>query len=186
MVAIPMLWPRRPIEERVGTPGSRTVNDFSRFARMRSLILCLDMETHFALRQCGRGACLAAGFPQPLARDDQVYYWTTRFLHVDGPHAVELQRLGVSRGCLARTMACAWDWMDALKGQPVFHTLWRDPFLGAIVIVRIVVKFEITEKQQAPALRLYRCARNHTTVETLETEVVQVLPGRQLPPRSKH
>ena len=116
MVAIPMLWPRRPIEERVGTPGSRTVNDFSRFVRMRSLILCLDMETHFALRQCGRGTCLAGGFPQPLARDDQVYYWVTRFLHVDGPHAIELQRLGVSRGCLARTMACAWDWMDALKG----------------------------------------------------------------------
>ena len=83
-------------------------------------------------------------------------------------------------------MACAWDWMDALMGRPVFHSLWRDPFLGAIVIVRIAVKFEFPDKHQAPTLRLYRCARNHTIVKTLETEVVEVLPGCQLPTLGKN
>ena len=83
----------------------------------------------------------------------------------------------MSMGCLARAMACAWDWLDALQGRPVFHSLWRDPFLGAIVVVRVALKFEIPEAHRAQALRLYRCARSQKHVLTLETSVVQALPA---------
>ena len=32
------------------------------------------------------------------------------------------------------------------------HSLWRDPFLGAIVTARTAAKFEITDKRKAPDL----------------------------------
>ena len=87
-----------------------------RFATMRTLLLSLDIKTHFALSQCGRVVCPAGWLQQPLARDAQLYYWVSRFLHVDGPHGVELQRRGVGMDWLARAVASAWGWLDAMQG----------------------------------------------------------------------
>ena len=65
------------------TPGLVKVHNLCRFVSMRALILFLDIGTHFALRQCGRATCLAGGVQQPLARDEQLYYCVSRFLHVE-------------------------------------------------------------------------------------------------------
>ena len=74
-------------------------------SHLRGLLLCmrpvinqLDIKSHFALRRCGRCTGLAWVGPQPLAREQQIHYWLARFLHVDGPHAIELQRHGMSMG----------------------------------------------------------------------------------------
>ena len=111
-----------------------------------------------------------------MARDEQLYYWVSRLLHVDGPHAVELQRLGIGRGCLARVMACAWDWLDVLE-PAMLRSLWREPLLGGITMVRIALKFEVPEQQLAKALCAFRCARRHRHVLALERNVVQCLPA---------
>ena len=138
--------------------------------------MCLDIHSHFALRQCGRSTCFAGRAPLPLARDAQLHYWVARFLHVDGPHAVELQRHGISKGCLTRVLACAWDWLEVLE-RAVLHSLWRDPFLGALVVVRLATKFEVPDAHLAQALRLYRSAKRQRQTMALETSVVQVLPA---------
>ena len=177
MGASPTLWPQ-PIDRHAAASGAGALPDLRHFVRMSGVILCLDNKTHFALRQCGRGTCLAGGVPQPLARTEQLYYWVARLLHVDGPHAVEMQRRGVSKGRLTRAVACAWDWLDALKGERLFHSLWRDPFVGAVVVVRVALKFELTDSQQPQALRLYRRSIDHSQVLTLETRVLQALPAR--------
>ena len=120
-----------------------------RFATMRTFLLSLDIKTHFALSQCGRVVCPAGWLQQPLARDAQLYYWVSRFLHVDGPHGVELQRRGMGMGCLARAVASAWGWLDAMQGLPFFHNLLRVPLLGAVVAVRITLSHATPESTQA-------------------------------------
>ena len=145
---------------------------------MKSLIMCLDINSHFALRQCGRSTCLGGMAPQPLARDEQLHHWVARFLHTDGPHAVELQRRGISKGCLTRVLACAWDWLEVLE-QAVLHSLWRDPVLGALVVVRLATKFEVPEAHKVEALRLYRSAQRQRQrqILALERKVVCALPA---------
>ena len=153
----------------------------SRFTRgpicsMRVLILCLDLESHLQLRCCARATCLDGVVPQPLARDEQLQHWVSRLLHVDGPYAIELQRLGIGRGCLARVMALVWDWLDVLE-PAMLRSLWREPLLGGIAMVRIALKFEVPEQQLAKALCAFRCARRHRHVLALERNVVQCLPA---------
>ena len=142
---------------------------------MSLLIMCLDMKSHFAMRQCRRSTCLTGWAAQPLARNEQLNRWVTLLLHVDGPPAVELRRLGVGRGCLTRALAYAWDWLDVLE-RAVLHRLWRDPFQGALVVVRLALKFEVPEEHLAPALKLYRVARMQGQVHALEIGVVEALP----------
>ena len=80
--------------------------------------------------------------------------------------------------CFARAAACAWGWLDELRGLPVLLSLWCDPFLGAIVIVRIALKFEIPEERMSrQALRLYRPPKLQKEAMDLERAVVQALPG---------
>ena len=148
---------------------------------MKSIIMCLDMKSHFALRQCGRSTCLAGRAPLPLARDEQVHYWVARFLHVDGPHAVELQRHGISKGCLTRVLACAWDWLEVLE-QAVLRSLWREPQLGALVAVRLASKFEMLEKHRVEAMRLFRSAQRQRQrqILALEIQVVCALPTSRI------
>ena len=125
----------------------------------RPLIEFLDTTSHFALRWCGACAGFTCLGPQPLARDEKLHYWVARFLHVDGPHAIALERHGVSKGCLTRVLACARDWLEHVE-RPLLHSLWRDPFLGALVMARMAFKFEVSGAQLAKALGLYRSARN--------------------------
>lgn len=157
-------------------PCIATKQSSDRLLCMKSIIMCLDIKSHFALRQCGRSTCLSGRVPLPLARDEQLHYWVARFLHVDGPHAVELQRHGISKGCLTRALACAWDWLEVLE-RTVLHSLWRDPFLGALVVVRLATKFEVPDAHLAEALRLYRSAKRQKQIVALEISVVQVLPA---------
>ena len=138
--------------------------------------MCLDIHSHFALRQCGRSTCFAGRAPLPLARYEQLHYWVARFLHVDGPHAVELQRHGISKGCLTRVLACAREWLEGME-QGMLHLLWQDPFVGALVVVRLAAKFEVPKMHMAEALRVYRVKRWHRHVLKLETWVVGALPA---------
>ena len=128
---------------------------------------------------CGQRLGLAWLVPQPLARDAQLDYWVARFLHIDGPHVIELQRHGMSKGCLTRALACAQDWLHVLE-RAVLHSLWRDPFLGALVMARMAFKFEVSGAHLAKALGLYRSARNRGEILAMETWVVQALPARRL------
>ena len=134
---------------------------YHRLLCMRPLIECLDMKSHFALRRCGRCTCLAwvgpHWQPQPLAREELLHYWVARFLHIDGPRAIELQRHGMSKGCVTRVLACAQDWLDGLD-RAVLRSLWRDAFLGALVVVRIAFKFEVPDWLSTEALGVYRSA----------------------------
>ena len=146
---------------------------------MRPVINQLDIKSHFALRRCGRCTGLAWVGPQPLAREQQIHYWLARFLHVDGPHAIELQRHGMSRGCLSRVLACAQDWLDAMD-RAVLHSLWRDAFLGALVIVRVALKFEVPASHLARALGIYKSARHGGLIFAMERWFVQALPARHV------
>ena len=52
-------------------------------------------------------------------------------------------------GCLARAVASAWGWLDAMQGLPFFHNLLRVPLLGAVVAVRITLSHATPESTQA-------------------------------------
>ena len=81
-------------------------------------------------------------------------------------------------GLALRGIVSRRDWLDALKGQRLFHSLWRDLFVGAAVVVRVALKFELSESRKPQALRLYRRSIDHSQVLTLETRVLQALPAR--------
>ena len=161
---------------RIAAPGALDIQH-ERLLVRRAVIVCLDIQAHFALRQCGRRICLGGAVPQPLARDEQLRDWAARFLHTDGPRAVELQRLGVSRGCLTRALARVWDWLDRLE-RAVLHSLWRDPLLGALVVVRLATKSEVPGVYKEEVLRLYRSGQwaRQREVLILERKVASVLP----------
>ena len=168
--------PQQPTQRSTAQPLPR---HHGRLLCMRPLIEFLDMSSHVALRMCGRCAGLSWLAPQPLARDEQLAYWVARFLHVDGPQAVELQRHGMSMGCLTRVLACARDWLDGLD-RAVLHSLWRAPLLGALVVVRVALKFEVPKAHLAKALGLYRSLRNLREIQFMECVVVQALPARHM------
>ena len=175
-VSQPLARPRVRWKARAVMGGSSSVATRScdRFLCMSSLIMFLDMKSHLAMRRCRRSTCLAGWTPQPLARNEQLNRWVALLLHVDGAPAVELRRLGVGRGCLTRVLACAWDWLDVLEGA-VLHRLWRDPFVGALVVVRMALKFEVSGDHLKSALKLYQVARIQWQVHALEPGVVEAL-----------
>ena len=138
------------------------------------------MRSHGALRMCERRTGLSWLVAQPLARADQVRYWVARFLHIDGPRGIELQRHGLSKGCLTRALSCAQDWLDVLgRAEAVIHSLWRDPFLGALVVVRMAMKFELPDARLRQALKMYRSSRQWQIL-ALERQVLEVLPARHM------
>ena len=138
------------------------------------------MRSHAALRMCERRTGLSWLAAQSLARADQLHYWVARLLHIDGPRAVELQRHGLSKGCLTRALACVQDWLDVLGRGAVIHSLWRDPFLGALVVVRMAMKFELPGAHLAQALKLYRSSKRQWQILALERQVLEVLPARHM------
>ena len=85
----------------------------------------------------------------------------------------------MSRGCLIRVLACAQDWLDAMD-RAVLHSLWRAPLLGALVVVRVALKFEVPKAHLAKALGLYRSLRNLREIQFMECVVVQALPARHM------
>ena len=76
-------------------------------------------------------------------------------------------------------LACAQDWLDVLD-RAVLHSLWRDPLLGALVVVRVAAKFELPAAHLAKALGLYRSKQRQWLVGALEIQVVQALPARHM------
>ena len=85
----------------------------------------------------------------------------------------------MSMGCLTRVLACAINWLDGLD-RAVLHSLWRDPLLGALVVVRVALKFEVPKAHVAKALGLYRSLRNLREILAMECVVVQALPARHM------
>ena len=160
---------------------SSTINpNYYRLLCARPVIECLDMRSHGALRMCERRTGLSWLVAQPLARADQLRYWVARFLHIDGPRGIELQRHGLSKGCLTRALSCAQDWLDVLgRAEAVIHSLWRDPFLGALVVVRMAMKFELPDARLRQALKMYRSSRQWQIL-ALERQVLEVLPARHM------
>ena len=85
----------------------------------------------------------------------------------------------MSKGCVSRVLACARDWLEGLD-TPVLHSLWRDAILGALVVVRIALKFEVPKEYLGTALGLFRSARNRMVILAMERWVVQALPARHM------
>ena len=83
----------------------------------------------------------------------------------------------MSRGCLTRALARVWDWLDRLE-RAVLHSLWRDPLLGALVVVRLATKSEVPGVYKEEVLRLYRSGQwaRQREVLILERKVASVLP----------
>ena len=87
----------------------------------------------------------------------------------------------MSRGCLIRVLACAQDWLDAMAmDRAVLHSLWRDAFLGALVIVRVALKFEVPASHLARALGIYGSARHRSKIFAMEHWFVQALLARRM------
>ena len=84
----------------------------------------------------------------------------------------------MSRGCLIRVLACAQDWLDAMD-RAVLHSLWRDAFLGALVIVRVALKFEVPASHLTRALG-DKSARHGGLIFAMERWFVQALPARHM------
>ena len=80
---------------------------------------------------------------------------------------------------MTRVLACAQDWLDVLD-RAVLHSLCRGPLLGALVVVRMAVKFELPKAHRAKALGLYRSTQRQWLVRALEIQVVQALPARHM------
>ena len=62
--------------------------------------------------------------------------------------------------------------------RAVLHSLWRDPLLGALVVVRVAAKFELPAARLAKAMGLYRSAQRQRELLALENRVVEALPAR--------
>ena len=175
-VPIPWALPRSPVADVTHVADGVCAGiAFSRIAKMRQVLVSVDAFAACALSQCARRYLFGGEVVQPLAREERVYSLVARMLCMDGPRGMELQRAGVSRGALMRVSACAWDWLDVLRGPRVFDSLWRDPRLLSLVIVRMAVKFELVDGGVRAALRLYREPNSHAQVTRVEAEVAEAL-----------
>ena len=74
----------------------------------------------------------------------------------------------MSRGCLTRVLACAQNGLDAMD-RAVLHSLWRDAILGALVNVRVALKFEV------PASHFGKGAGAHVGGHTCECYIIRSL-----------
>jgi len=94
-------------------------------------------------------------------------------LSLHTPQAIALQKAGVSRSTLLRTLACAWDWLDRISDA----SLGSDEHLTSLALTRLSVKFEFTCEHTASALKLFGSVEQKPALSVLECRLMMSLPN---------